>query len=87
MSASPALRLARAQDEAFLLTMLFHAAHAHEEPGARPEQLLETPALARYVVGFTPVREVANRVGTLSETMLLVLPSGTSSPPQSGHAG
>jgi len=180
MSADPALRLARADDEPFLLTMLFHAAHAHEEPGARPEQLLETPALARYVVGFgragdlgvvaeaahgpvgaawvrrlagddrgygwvdddtpelaiavapelvgrglgtrmmralldhargrypaislsvrksnparrlylrlgfTPVQEVTNRVGTLSETMLLVLPSDASSPLQSGHAG
>ena len=32
--------------------MLFYAAHAHDEPGARPEQLLANPALARYVAGF-----------------------------------
>jgi ribosomal protein S18 acetylase RimI-like enzyme len=46
------LRLARADDEPFLLTMLFYAAHAHEQPGLRPEHLLANPALARYVVGF-----------------------------------
>jgi ribosomal protein S18 acetylase RimI-like enzyme len=51
-SAVPILRLARADDEPFLLTMLFYAAHADHEPGARPEQLLTNPALARYVVGF-----------------------------------
>jgi ribosomal protein S18 acetylase RimI-like enzyme len=47
-----ALRLAHADDEPFLLTMLFYAAHADQEPGARPEQLLTNPALARYVVGW-----------------------------------
>jgi ribosomal protein S18 acetylase RimI-like enzyme len=50
--AFPVLRLAHADDERFLLTMLFYAAHAHEEPGARPEQLMTNPALARYIVGF-----------------------------------
>ena len=49
---TPAVRLALPADEPFLLTMLFYAAHAHEEPGARPEQLLANPPLARYVVGF-----------------------------------
>ena len=48
----PVLRLAHADDEPFLLTMLFYAAHADHEAGARPEQLLTHPALARYVVGF-----------------------------------
>jgi ribosomal protein S18 acetylase RimI-like enzyme len=47
-----ALRHAHAGDETFLLAMLFYAAHAHDEPGARPEQLLANPMLARYVVGF-----------------------------------
>jgi GNAT superfamily N-acetyltransferase len=51
-SAGPALRLAHAHDEPFLLTMLFYAAHADHEPDARPSQLLTNPALARYVVGF-----------------------------------
>jgi ribosomal protein S18 acetylase RimI-like enzyme len=46
------LRLARASDEPFLLEMLFFAAHAHEEEGRRPEHLLATPALARYVASF-----------------------------------
>jgi ribosomal protein S18 acetylase RimI-like enzyme len=46
------LRPARADDEAFLLTMLFYAAHANDEPGAVPSHLLANPALARYVVGF-----------------------------------
>ena len=46
------LRAARADDEAFLLTALFHAAHANEEPGVLPGHLLGNPALARYVVGF-----------------------------------
>jgi ribosomal protein S18 acetylase RimI-like enzyme len=52
MSVLFTLRPARAGDEPFLLTMLFYAAHAHDEPGARPEQLLANPALARYVAGF-----------------------------------
>ncbi|MDP9035248.1 MAG: GNAT family N-acetyltransferase [Myxococcota bacterium] len=46
------LRPARAEDEAFLLTMLFYAAHADLEPGLVPAHLLANPALARYVVGF-----------------------------------
>jgi ribosomal protein S18 acetylase RimI-like enzyme len=46
------IRAAHAGDEAFLLEMLFYAAHADEEAGARPEHLLATPSLARYVVGF-----------------------------------
>ena len=49
---APSLRHARADDEPFLLRMLFYAAHANDEPGATPEQLLANPALARYVVGF-----------------------------------
>jgi ribosomal protein S18 acetylase RimI-like enzyme len=52
MSSVSAVRLARAEDAPFLLTMLFHAAQAHDVPGARPEHLLANPALARYVVGF-----------------------------------
>lgn len=32
--------------------MLFYAAHVHDEPGGRAEQILANPALARYVVGF-----------------------------------
>jgi ribosomal protein S18 acetylase RimI-like enzyme len=52
MTAVSSLRLARAADAPFLLTMLFYAAHAHDEPGVRPEHLLANPALARYVVGF-----------------------------------
>jgi ribosomal protein S18 acetylase RimI-like enzyme len=51
-SAAPALRRAHADDEPFLLTMLFYAAHADHEPGVRPEHLLTNPALARYVIGF-----------------------------------
>jgi ribosomal protein S18 acetylase RimI-like enzyme len=46
------LRAALADDEPFLLEMLFYAAHAHEEAGRRPADLLAAPALARYVVGF-----------------------------------
>jgi ribosomal protein S18 acetylase RimI-like enzyme len=46
------LRLARPDDERHLLSMLFHAAHAHDDPNATPERLLADPALARYVVGF-----------------------------------
>jgi ribosomal protein S18 acetylase RimI-like enzyme len=46
------LRPARADDEPFLLTTLFHAAHANDEPGVLPRHLLGNPALARYVVGF-----------------------------------
>lgn len=46
------LRPARAEDAAFLLTTLFHAAHANDEPGAVPADLLGNTALARYVVGF-----------------------------------
>ncbi|WP_394837133.1 GNAT family N-acetyltransferase [Pendulispora rubella] len=49
---APSLRLARPDDEPFLLTMLFYAAHADTEPGAHPEQLLTQPSLSRYVVGF-----------------------------------
>jgi ribosomal protein S18 acetylase RimI-like enzyme len=56
MSASSAdllhLRLATAADEPFLLTMLFYAAHAHDEPGATPEHVRANPSLARYVVGY-----------------------------------
>jgi ribosomal protein S18 acetylase RimI-like enzyme len=51
-SATPVLRLARADDQPFLLTMLFYAAHADEDEGVRPEQLLANAMLARYVVGF-----------------------------------
>jgi len=32
--------------------MLFYAAHAHDEPGRRPEDLLADPKLAAYVTGF-----------------------------------
>ncbi|MBV9946311.1 MAG: GNAT family N-acetyltransferase, partial [Myxococcales bacterium] len=46
------LRPVRAEDEGFLLTMLFFAAHADLEPGVTPAHLLANPALARYVVGF-----------------------------------
>ncbi len=46
------LRHARPDDEPFLLTILFYAAHADGEPGAAPSQLLANPALARYLVGF-----------------------------------
>lgn len=46
------LRLARPDDEPFLLAMLFRAAHADDDADARPEHLLGTPALARYVAGF-----------------------------------
>lgn len=46
------LRRARAEDEDFLLTMLFYAAHADLEPGVTPAHLLANPAFARYVVGF-----------------------------------
>jgi ribosomal protein S18 acetylase RimI-like enzyme len=46
------LRAAAAEDEPFLLTMLYYAAHADEEPGKRPEDLLAAPALARYVERF-----------------------------------
>jgi ribosomal protein S18 acetylase RimI-like enzyme len=46
------LRSAKPSDEPFLLTILFYAAHADDDPAARPEHLLENPALARYVVGF-----------------------------------
>ena len=46
------IRVARADDEPFLLAMLFYAAHAHDDPEARPAQLLSIPSLARYVVGF-----------------------------------
>ncbi|HZU85566.1 MAG TPA: GNAT family N-acetyltransferase [Polyangiaceae bacterium] len=46
------LRPARAADQAFLLTMLFYAAHADLEPGVIPAHLLANPALARYVVDF-----------------------------------
>jgi ribosomal protein S18 acetylase RimI-like enzyme len=46
------LRPAQAEDEPFLLAMLFYAAHMHDEPGATHAQILERPALARYVVAF-----------------------------------
>lgn len=49
-------RAARAEDEPFLLTMLFYAAHGEAEPGRRPEDFLAIPALARYVVGFGRAR-------------------------------
>jgi len=51
-SSAPILRFARADDEPFLLTMLFYAAHAGDDPSARPEHLLSIPSLARYVVAF-----------------------------------
>ncbi len=51
-NAASVVRLANADDEPFLLTMLFYAAHAHDVQGASPEQLLTNPALARYVTGF-----------------------------------
>jgi ribosomal protein S18 acetylase RimI-like enzyme len=46
------LRPASACDEAFLLTTLFYASHANNQPGVLPGHLLGNPALARYVVGF-----------------------------------
>lgn len=48
----PVLRPAQPEDEPLLLTMLFYASHAFDEPEACPERLLAVPALARYVVGF-----------------------------------
>ena len=60
------IRPALPTDEPFLLTMLFYAAHAHDEPGARPEHLLANPSLARYVVGFGRTGDlgvVAERAG------------------------
>jgi ribosomal protein S18 acetylase RimI-like enzyme len=44
--------------------MLFRAAHADDDADARPEDLLATPALARYVVGFG----VAGDLGVVAET-------------------
>jgi GNAT superfamily N-acetyltransferase len=46
------LRLAQAGDDAFLLLMCFYASHSHDEPGVKPEDLLEHPVLSRYVAGF-----------------------------------
>jgi GNAT superfamily N-acetyltransferase len=46
------LRLARADDESFLFTMLFYAAHADEEPGATVAQIAANPSLARYAAGY-----------------------------------
>jgi ribosomal protein S18 acetylase RimI-like enzyme len=51
-SADPRLRLARPDDEPFLLEMLFYAAHMHDEPGKQPADVLSAPSLARYVAGF-----------------------------------
>jgi hypothetical protein len=65
MAALPVRRPAGG-DEPFLLAMLFYAAHAEEERGARPDQLL-----AHLRLGFAPVTEVANRVGGVSEAMVL----------------
>jgi ribosomal protein S18 acetylase RimI-like enzyme len=38
--------------------MLFFAAHVHEEPSGRPEDLLANPSLARYVMNFGRVGDL-----------------------------
>jgi ribosomal protein S18 acetylase RimI-like enzyme len=66
------IRLAQAEDEAFLWRMLYYAAHMDEEPGASAESAKSNPDLAYYVeawkqrggdLGFIALSPEAEAVG------------------------